>query len=59
MESAVLRSVRELKLLFEDKQLTTNIVHEWCHVVRSRKMIRRILKKNFKAIGRAKHCYYE
>ncbi|WP_342430813.1 nuclease-related domain-containing protein [Neobacillus sp. FSL H8-0543] len=59
IESAVLRSVGELKLLFPDKKITTNIVHEWCQVVGSKKMIRRILKKNFKAIGRVKYCYYE
>ncbi|WP_342432073.1 hypothetical protein [Neobacillus sp. FSL H8-0543] len=48
-----------MKLLFLDKKITTNIVYEWCQVVESEKMIRRILKKNFKAIGPGKYCYYE
>ncbi len=33
LESAILRNVRELKLLFPDTKLTTILVHEWCHIV--------------------------
>jgi hypothetical protein len=30
IESAFLRSVKEQKLLFPDRKITTNEVHEWC-----------------------------
>lgn len=59
VEPAVLRSVKELKLLFPDKKITTNGVHEWCKVVASKKMIRRILMKNFSAMGKKKFCYFD
>jgi hypothetical protein len=58
IESAVLRSVEQIKLLFPDKKITTQCVHEWCQVIESKKMIRRILKQNFKAMGRNHFTYY-
>ncbi|MGG3563689.1 nuclease-related domain-containing protein [Neobacillus rhizosphaerae] len=58
IESAVLRSVMELKLLFPDIKITTNLVYDWCRVI-SKKTIRRILKKHFKAINNRRNCYYE
>jgi hypothetical protein len=59
VEVAVLRNVEELRILFPDIRITTNLVFEWCKVIDSTKMIRRILKKNFKAIGYTKNSYYE
>lgn len=59
IESAVVRSVEELKLLFPDKKITTNLVYEWCQVVESRKMIGRILKQNFKTLGYGQWTHYE
>ncbi|MGG3469304.1 nuclease-related domain-containing protein [Neobacillus pocheonensis] len=55
----VIRSVEEIKLLFPDLKITTNLVHEWCGVIGSRKMIRRILTKNMKVIGYGRWFYYE
>jgi hypothetical protein len=51
VESAVLRSVAELQLLFPDQKITTKVVHEWCRIIKSEKTIRRILGKNYKRIG--------
>ncbi|MFP7299535.1 nuclease-related domain-containing protein [Neobacillus niacini] len=59
VEAAVLRSVEELGILFPGIRITTNLVHDWCKVIASTKTIRRILKKNFKAIGKTKESYYE
>lgn len=59
VESAVVRSVEELMLLFPDLKITTNIIHDWCGVVESRKTIRTILKKNFKAVGYGQWSIYE
>jgi hypothetical protein len=59
VESAVMRSVDEVKLLFPDMKITTNIIHEWCKVIESKKTIRRILKQNLKCIGNYRNCYYE
>ena len=43
VDSAVLRCVEELELLFPDMKITTNLVHDWCIVVGSKKTIRRVL----------------
>ena len=58
VEVAVLRNVEEIKLLFPDRRITSNCVHEWCGVVKSKKKISRILTKNYKRIGQGKFSYY-
>jgi hypothetical protein len=58
-ETAVLRSVEELKLLFPEIKLTTNLVNDWCQSFRSEKSYLKILKQNFSTIGYGKWTYYE
>lgn len=58
VELAVLRSVEEFKLLFPNKKITTQMIYEWCAVIKSRKTIRRILRTNFKHIGYGSSSYY-
>ncbi|MEH7085470.1 nuclease-related domain-containing protein [Neobacillus drentensis] len=58
VESAVLRSVTELSLLFPDQKITTKIVRDWCKIVKSEKTIRRILGKHYKQIGHGKSANY-
>lgn len=57
--SAVMRSVKEFKLLFPDQKITTNVIHEWCKVVKSKKRISRILDENFKIVGVHQWSFYE
>jgi hypothetical protein len=57
VESAVLRNVEELLLLFPDRKITVATVENWCQII-SRKTIRRILSKNFKEIGNGPATYY-
>ncbi|MBT2698316.1 NERD domain-containing protein [Bacillus sp. ISL-40] len=59
VDSVVLRCVEELVLLFPDLKITTNLVHDWCGVVGSRKTIRRILMQNYKSVGERQHRYFE
>jgi len=59
IESAVMRSVSELKLLFPNKKISTNVVCEWCQVGISKARLSRILKKNLNAIGYGQWSYYE
>jgi hypothetical protein len=58
-ETAVLRSVKEFKLLFPDRKITTNEIHEWCKVIDSKKRIRGVLEKNYKKVGVHQWTYYE
>jgi hypothetical protein len=59
VETAVLRHVREFKLLFPERKVTTNEIFEWCGVIDSRKRINRILVKNFKSVGAGPWTFYE
>ncbi|MBV7509718.1 NERD domain-containing protein [Bacillus sp. sid0103] len=59
VDSAVLRCVEELVLLFPDIKITTNVVHEWCGVIESKKLIRRVLVQNYTLIGFGQWSYYE
>ncbi|PAV28053.1 nuclease [Virgibacillus profundi] len=57
--SAIKRTVEEFKLLFPEQKITTNIIHEWCQVIDSKKRVRRILKKNYTKIGTNRWIYFE
>lgn len=57
--TAVMRSVKEFKLLFPDRKITTSGIHEWCKVIDSKKRIKRILEKNFNIIGVHQWSFYE
>ncbi|MFZ7943802.1 nuclease-related domain-containing protein [Neobacillus sp. 19] len=59
IDAAVLRSTRELKLLFPDMKITTTLVVDWCGGVISKKVIKRILVQNLKATGYGQWTYYE
>lgn len=58
VESAILRIVEEITILFKDQKITTNVVQEWCEVVVSKKTIRRVLMKNFTLIGNKRGSYF-
>jgi hypothetical protein len=58
VKSAVLRSVEEIKLLFPNERITTNLVYDWCKIVKSKRTIREILNQNFKLIGHTNTSHY-
>ncbi|MBS4216429.1 NERD domain-containing protein [Bacillus sp. FJAT-49825] len=59
VESAILRHVEELRLLFPDFKITTNLVFEWCGGGVDKKRVRRILEKKYKRVGVHQWTYYE
>jgi hypothetical protein len=63
IEAAFLRAVTELRLLFPDRKITTNLVYEWCGEGEdeggSRKRVVRILRKNLGSKGYGRWIYYE
>jgi hypothetical protein len=59
VSSAVLGMVGEFKLLFPDRKITTNVIHEWCGVVTSKKTISRALGKHLTIKGVHQWTYYE
>ncbi|WP_068676555.1 nuclease-related domain-containing protein [Oceanobacillus sp. Castelsardo] len=58
LDEAVLRSIKEFKLLFPNKKLTTKTIHNWCQVVPERR-IRNILLRKFTKIGEHRWSYFE
>ncbi|UYZ22229.1 nuclease-related domain-containing protein [Mesobacillus jeotgali] len=58
IDTAVLRSVGELKLLLPDKKVTTSLVHEWCNGVVPLKSVRRILLSNLESLGERNTRYF-
>lgn len=59
VDAAVLRSVRELKLLFPDRKITTSLVQDWCGGIVSKDVFRRILNQNYNGVGFGRWFYYE
>ncbi|MBS4220825.1 NERD domain-containing protein [Bacillus sp. FJAT-49711] len=58
VESAILRSVDELSLLFPEKKITTSGVFEWTKGIKTTETIQKILLKKFVKIGSTKASYY-
>lgn len=59
IETAVMRSISELNLLFPDRRITTNLIYEWSNGVIPKRTIRRILNKNLELTGHAQWSYYK
>ncbi|TXL64070.1 NERD domain-containing protein [Cerasibacillus terrae] len=57
--NAVLRNVKEFKVLFPNKKITTNLIHDWCQIVPSKKVVRRILSNHFHTNWNHRWTYYE
>lgn len=58
VNSAVLRSVEEIRFLFPGRKITTKSIYEWCRIIQSRKTIRKTLLKNFSIRGHGKYSYF-
>ena len=57
IDYAVMRSMEEFQLLFQEQKITSNGVYEWCGEY-IKKTIRRILMKNFNLMNHSKHSYF-
>ncbi|MED3552492.1 nuclease-related domain-containing protein [Cytobacillus praedii] len=58
VRSSIIRSVEEFILLFPERKVTTNAIFEWCEVIKSKKVIRKLLLENYTCIGYGKSSYY-
>jgi len=56
---AILRSVKEFKVLFPNEKITTNKIFDWCKIVPNKKRIWEVLDKNFTSVGKNRWIYYE
>jgi hypothetical protein len=58
VEQAILKGISDFRILFPDIKLTTSIIFEWCGQVVSKKVIRKILTRNFKLVECGRSSYY-
>jgi hypothetical protein len=58
-DAAILRSAEEIRLLFPDITITTNLMYEWCGVIGSKKKIRRVLNEHYKMKGNYRWAFFE
>ncbi|NHC39322.1 NERD domain-containing protein [Bacillus sp. MM2020_1] len=56
---AVMRIVEEVRLLFPERKITSNDIHEWCSVIDCKKRITRILRSNYTSVGIGQWTYYQ
>ncbi|WP_370223048.1 hypothetical protein [Cytobacillus sp.] len=59
VDNAVLRCVKEFRVLFPDRKITTNAIVDWCGGIGSGKVVQRILGRNYEKKGRGKASYYQ
>ncbi|OHR67323.1 hypothetical protein HMPREF3291_00555 [Bacillus sp. HMSC76G11] len=58
-KNGILRSVEEFRLLFPEKKITSEQIHNWCGNIKNSRSIQKILKENFVKVGHASGNYYE
>lgn len=59
MTHALLRNIKEFKLLFPELHICTNTIHNWCDMTISRKTIRKNLKLHYSSKGYGQWMYFE
>jgi hypothetical protein len=59
IDSAIVRSTEEFRVLFPEMKISTNSIHEWCKVIQLKKRIRRTLASNYKHITNGKSSYFD
>jgi len=58
IDSAMLRTIVEFNILFPDKKITTSAMINWCKIIKSRRITKRILDKYLIPIGKNKHLHF-
>ncbi|WP_189655182.1 nuclease-related domain-containing protein [Bacillus sp. HNG] len=59
IKTAILRSVKELKILFPDIRISTKTIFDWCNTVKDKRTIRKVLANNYNYVSLGKYSYYE
>ena len=58
IHEAVLRSIRDILLLFPEEELTVSKIQEWCKSIKTKKAIRNIILDNYTLSGRGRGAHY-
>lgn len=58
LEDAVVGAVEEIRMLFPRRTITTPLLIDWCRIIKDRRTIQQILKKNFAIERRGRATHY-
>ncbi|KMJ58146.1 hypothetical protein AB685_14745 [Bacillus sp. LL01] len=58
VEIGILRSIKEYMSLFNTNTCTSKLIYDWCGMICSKKMIKRILGQNYILVGHGKSACY-
>jgi ribosomal protein S27AE len=58
-KAAILRNIKEYRLLFPNRKITTNEIFDWCGYSVPKRTIYNILQQNLKVCGSNNSTYYE
>ncbi len=58
VEKGILRSIKELELLFPNKKITTNLIFDWCGEIVSSRRTQKVLNQHFVRLGHNKASHY-
>jgi hypothetical protein len=59
LSKTLLRNVKEFKLLFPKRKITTTEIYQWCNGVIPKQRVRRFLERNFEITGVHQWAYYK
>ncbi|RXT04053.1 nuclease-related domain-containing protein [Ammoniphilus sp. CFH 90114] len=59
LRQTIVRSIEEFKILFPNRKITTQSIHDWCKVDLHRKTLSRILKEHYTTFGTTRDTYYK
>ncbi|SHQ83010.1 Nuclease-related domain [Mycobacteroides abscessus subsp. abscessus] len=59
VEAAFVRTVKEFKILFAERKITTNEIYDWCRIIPSMRLVRLLLNRYLNARGNGRSTYYE
>jgi hypothetical protein len=57
--AAFVRTVKEFKILFAGRKITTKEINDWCRIIPSMRLVRLLLNRYLNTMGNGRSTYYE
>lgn len=59
VEAAFVRTVKEFKILFDRRKITTKEIYDWCRIIPSMRLVRLLLNRYLNTMGIGRSTYYD
>jgi hypothetical protein len=59
VEGAFVRTVKEFKILFAGRKITTKEIYDWCRIIPSMRLVRLLLNRYLNTMGSGRSTYYD